>query len=104
MLDSESNYPLELLPRTKPILRYFATFVCLAGLLLGIKLGSNVPSLLALVCLGVMCFVMRLDKCPQCRGQLISRVKEELPGRRRIYSDCPACRITWVTQHIMLDG
>jgi hypothetical protein len=66
--------------------------------LLRIHLNSEVPIWILLCGLaGVLVYIWRLRRCPQCGGRLVYRMEPLTQSglRYRCLYDCPTCHLTW---------
>jgi hypothetical protein len=90
------NYAVREFPKL-PAWVYIAGFAILA---IGIGIGSwlghpGIGLLVGVTACVILVIVAQPLRCPQCRGNVMTREIEEENGLKRFFHDCPTCRITW---------
>lgn len=80
-----------------PTWLHFAGFAILGlGIGIGYRIGHpGIGFLAGFVAVFILVIVVHPLRCPECRGSVNPRDVDEENGFKRVFHDCPVCRISW---------
>ena len=105
LISEVTGFPVKRMPGPTRWLHRSLPWVVTAGGSIAFFTGSYIPLIVTVVLgLAMVVVVACHVRCPQCRAPLDVRKLAETKSRRRLYYDCPRCRITWESELVDEDA